>query len=215
MLEKLSKKSENWCGFFVAIYNILQWKKIYIYIWDFGLVHLAWNIPYALCMYEQKYILSKKYRELIIQKARLKRLSKTFLTLSWHHCPSYWRRVRAQNRRKRADLWEKNSWILHHDNAPSHKAIIVNEFLAKNSTNIIEQPPYSSDMAPADFFFFPKRKLSLRGTRFQSIENIKENSRRELKSIPENAFKKCFYDWIVRWHKCTYYFGRGLLKAIK
>ena len=33
------------------------------------------------------YILSKKYRELIIQKARLKRLSKTFLTLSWDHCP--------------------------------------------------------------------------------------------------------------------------------
>ena len=32
------------------------------------------------------YILSKKYRELIILKARLKRLSKTFLTLSWYHC---------------------------------------------------------------------------------------------------------------------------------
>ena len=33
--------------------------------------------------------LSKKYQELIIQKARLQRLSKTFLTLSWHHCPLY------------------------------------------------------------------------------------------------------------------------------
>ena len=30
---------------------------------------------------------------------------------------------------------------------------------------------------------------------------LKENSRRELKSIPENAFKKCFDDWIIRWHK--------------
>ena len=39
------------------------------------------------------------------------------------------------------------------------------EFLAKNSTNIIEQPPYSPDMAPADFFC-PKFKLPLRGTRF-------------------------------------------------
>ena len=26
---------------------------------------------------------------MIIQKARLKRLSKTFLTLIWHHCPLY------------------------------------------------------------------------------------------------------------------------------
>lgn len=112
------------------------------------------------------------------------------------------RRLREQIRRKRPDLWKTNSWILHHDNAPSHKAIIVKEFLTKNSTNIIEQPPYSPDMAPADFFLFPKLKLPLRGTRFQSIEDIKENSRRELKSISENAFKKCFDDWIIRWHKC-------------
>ena len=44
---------------------------------------------------------------------------------------------------------------------PSHKAIIVNEFLAKNSTKIIEQPPYSPNMALADFLFFPKLKLPL------------------------------------------------------
>ena len=99
------------------------------------------------------------------------------------------------------DLWKENSWILHHDNAPSHKVIIVNEFMAKNSTNIIEQPPYSPDMAPADFFLFPKHK-SLRGTRLQSIEDMKENSWRILKSIPTNAFKKCFDDWIICWYKC-------------
>ena len=57
-------------------------------------------------------------------------------------------------------------------------------------------------MAPPDFFLFPKLKLPLLGPRFQSIEDIKENSRRELKSIPENAFKKCFDDWIIPWHKC-------------
>ena len=57
-------------------------------------------------------------------------------------------------------------------------------------------------MAPADFFLFPKLKLPLQSTRFQSKEDIKENSRRELKRIPENAFKKCFDDLIIRWHKC-------------
>ena len=115
---------------------------------------------------------------------------------------SVMRRLREQIRRKRPDLWKDNSWILHHDNAPAHKAIIVNEFLAKNSTNLIEQPPYSPDLAPADFFLFPKLKLPLRGTRFQSIEDIKENSRRQLTSIPKSAYKKCFDDWIIRWHKC-------------
>ena len=98
--------------------------------------------------------------------------------------------------------------------SPSHKAIIVNEFPAKNSTNIIEQLPYSPHMAPADFFLFPKLKLPLQGTCFQSIENMKENWRRELKSITKNAFKKCFDDWIIRWRKCI--ISRGAyLKAIK
>ena len=85
------------------------------------------------------------------------------------------------------------------------------EFLTKNSTNIIEPPPYSIDMAPADFFLFPKLKLPLRGTHFQSIEDIKETLRQELESIPQNAFKKCFDDWIIRWNKCIIsgggYFG--------
>ena len=37
---------------------------------------------------------------------------------------------------------------------PSHKAITVNDFLAKNSRNIIEQSPYSPDIALADFISF-------------------------------------------------------------
>ena len=35
----------------------------------------------------------------------------------------------------------------------------LNHAKAKNSTNIIEQPPYSPDMAPADIFLIPKLKL--------------------------------------------------------
>lgn len=112
------------------------------------------------------------------------------------------RRVRDAIRRKRPELWKNNSWILHHDNAPCHKAIIVTEFLTKNSTNIIDQAPYSPDMAPCDFFLFPKLKLPLRGRRFESIEAIKQNSTKELKAIPETAYKKCFDDWKKRWHMC-------------
>ena len=93
------------------------------------------------------------------------------------------KRLRERIGRERADLWKENSWILHHDNASSHKAIIVNEFLAKN------------------LFLFLKLKLPLRGTHFQSIEDIKENLRRELKSVPEIALEKCFDDWIIRWHE--------------
>ena len=104
--------------------------------------------------------------------------------------------LKRANSTKKARFVERKFLDLHHDKAPSHKVVVggikVNEFLTKHSTNTIQQPPYAPDMAPADFFLFPKLKLPLRGTRFQSIEDVKENSRRELNSIPEAAFKKCF-----------------------
>ena len=89
---------------------------------------------------------------------------------------------------------------------------------SRKSTYITEQPPYSSDIAPAYFFLFPKLKLPLRDTRFQSIEDIKENSRRKLKLIPENAFKKCIDDWIIRCHEFIIsggaYFGGDKIKGL-
>ena len=70
-------------------------------------------------------------------------------------------------------------------------------------------------MAPADFFLFPKLKLPLRGTRFQSTEDIKEKSRRLLKSIPKNAFKKCFDDLIIRWYISVLFREGAYLKGDK
>ena len=125
------------------------------------------------------------------------------------------KRLRENNRRKRPDLWKDNTWFLHHDNTPPHKAIVVQEFLAKNSTNVIEQAPYSPDMAPYDFFLFLKLKLQLRGRRFESIEAIKENSLKKLKAIPQRAYQRCMEDWVQPWNHCvalsgTYFEGENL-----
>ena len=75
-------------------------------------------------------------------------------------------------------------------------------FMAKHETTVIAQPPYSPDLAPCDFFLFPKLKYPLRGTRDESIQAIKRNSLKELKAIPAEAYKKCMENWINRWHAC-------------
>ena len=64
------------------------------------------------------------------------------------------------------------------------------------------QPPHSPDMAPCDFFLFPKIKRTLKGRRFTAIDDIKSTSLKELKAIPKIEFEKCFEDWKKRWHKC-------------
>ena len=105
------------------------------------------------------------------------------------------RRLREAVRQKRKDLWANNSWILHHDNAPSHSTIIIREFLIKNKTNTIQQPSNSPDMAPCDFFLFDRVKKRLRGTRFNSRKEVMEKSKTAL-TIPTIEFQKCFESWI-------------------
>jgi [histone H3]-lysine36 N-dimethyltransferase SETMAR len=72
-------------------------------------------------------------------------------TVNKEYYLSVMRRLKEQIRRKRLDLRKAIFRILRYGNVPSHRAIIVNEFSIKHSTNTIEQPPYSPDMAPANF----------------------------------------------------------------
>ena len=91
---------------------------------------------------------------------------------------------------------------MHHDNAPSHTALVLRDHFDKNSTLIVPQPPYSPDMAQCDFWLFPKLKRPNRGHRFETIEEIQAESKKALKAIAEIEFNKCFDDWKKRWHKC-------------
>lgn len=124
-------------------------------------------------------------------------------TVNKEYYLSVLKRLRDAVRRKRPELWSNNSWLLHDDNAPSHRAHIVRDYLTKHQVNTILQPPYSPDMAPCDFFLFPKLKLPLRGKRFESLETIKENATKELKSIPTEAYKMCMDKWVERWRMCV------------
>jgi histone-lysine N-methyltransferase SETMAR len=63
------------------------------------------------------------------------------------------RRLRENIRRKRPDLWWAKNWILHDENTPRHRALIVRQFLANHNKLSLPHPPYSPDLAPADFFF--------------------------------------------------------------
>jgi transposase len=67
-----------------------------------------------------------------------------------------------------------------HDNAPLYTAVLTHQFLAKNKIAVIPHPPYSPDLAPCDFFLFPKMKLKLKGRRFDTIEEIQAETQKVL-----------------------------------
>ncbi|XP_023723477.1 protein GVQW3-like [Cryptotermes secundus] len=64
------------------------------------------------------------------------------------------------------------------------------------------QPPCSPDLAPADFFLFPKVKSSLKGHHHGTLSAIKEACTRTLKDLPESAYQGTFVSWQRRWQKC-------------
>jgi len=79
-------------------------------------------------------------------------------------------RLRENVRRKRPDQWQNNTWLLHHDNAPAHAALLTRPFLTDNNMTVVPHPPYSPDLAPSDFLLFPKPKMKIKGRRFQTVE---------------------------------------------
>ena len=60
-------------------------------------------------------------------------------------------------------MCESCDWFLLHDNAPSHNARIVKQFLAQRKVTVLDHPPYSPDLAHADYFLFRKVKSHLKG----------------------------------------------------
>ena len=56
------------------------------------------------------------------------------------------------------------------------------EFLAKHQITQVTQPPYSP-LVPCNFWLFPKLKSSLKGKRFQTFDEIQENTMGQLMEI--------------------------------
>jgi hypothetical protein len=112
------------------------------------------------------------------------------------------KRLGEKVRRKRPELFASNSWILHYDNAPAHKALSVREIFATKQISVLEHPAYSPDLAHSDIFLFPNIKEILKGTHFDDFDDIRSNTKAALKAIPQNEFQNYFEGWTRRWHRC-------------
>ncbi|UYV73896.1 hypothetical protein LAZ67_11001326 [Cordylochernes scorpioides] len=77
------------------------------------------------------------------------------------------RRLKRRIARVRTDI--KDTVKLHHDNATSHTAFIITNFLARSNTSVIPHPPYSPDLAPCDFFLFPRLKRDMKGKHWETV----------------------------------------------
>jgi transposase len=92
---------------------------------------------------------------------------------------------------------------LHQDKAPAHNALYVKQFLANKNITVLEHPPYSPDLAPSDFYLFPKIKSVLIGTHFVSVEDVKEKMAEILNTLTKRELRNCFEHWQHHMQLCV------------
>jgi histone-lysine N-methyltransferase SETMAR len=103
-------------------------------------------------------------------------------------------------KKKRPEMASRE-WFIHWDNAPVHTAAVVQDWLAANKIQVLEQPPYPPDLAPADYFLFRRVKEELAGLRLtpESLKNTREGV---VRSIGVDKFAAAFRHWLDRFNKC-------------
>ena len=78
--------------------------------------------------------------------------------------------------------------MLLYDNASAHSVIRVRQFLAQKMVAVLDRPPYSPDLALADFFLFPRLKAAIKVARFVDVNAIKDHVKAVMRLIPQEVF---------------------------
>ena len=81
-------------------------------------------------------------------------------------------------------LFKSGQWHFHQDNAPVHNSILVTDYLSKMGIKTVPHRPYSPDLAPCDFWLFPK----LTSCRYKRIEEMKEAVTKVIDTLRQEDF---------------------------
>ena len=98
---------------------------------------------------------------------------------------------------KRLALFKSDLCHFHQDNAPVTNSILVTDYLTKTGINTVLHPFYSPDLAPGDFWLFPK----LRVCRYETIEEMKEAVTKAIDTLTQEDFHGAFQK-VFEQYKC-------------
>ena len=94
-----------------------------------------------------------------------------------------------------------------HDNTSSHKCEVVKSFWLLKKVKVLNQPPYSTDLSPCDFFLFQRLKEMLSGNKYTSRSSLGSAIYQCLQQIPKEDYLSAFRDWVKRLQKCVSVIG--------
>ena len=105
---------------------------------------------------------------------------------------------RKRFRWKRSALSKSGQWHFQQDNAPVHNSILVTDYMSKMGIKKVPHRPYSPDLAPCDFWLFPK----LTGCRYETIEEMKEAVMKVIDMLTQEDFHGAFQKLLEWYNMC-------------
>ncbi len=111
-------------------------------------------------------------------------------------------RLRERIRHKCPDLLCTKEFLIHHDNASPYMVNNTMDYLRDNNMQLLPHPPNNPDLAPVDYFLFGRLKSSLRGHRFQNVDDMQTAVFRELQAINKQEFHDALNFLPLCWMKC-------------
>ena len=106
--------------------------------------------------------------------------------------------MRRKTHKNRPDLLGDGPLILH-DNARPHLGKVVTDLLSKYEWEVLPHAPYSPDMSPPDFDFFPKLKEPMPGHRFSSLEEVSAAVTRAIRGLNKSGTLNGIENLPKRW----------------
>ena len=122
-------------------------------------------------------------------------------TITGEYYASLLRQLRIKIKSKRRGKLSKGVLLLQ-DNAPVHNAHVATTTARDCGYEILPHPPYSPDLAPSDFYLFPKLKSDLAGQRHISNSAVIEAVNAYFDEANSEFFLTGLMMLPKRWAKC-------------
>lgn len=122
-------------------------------------------------------------------------------TINGEYYASELRQLREQIKKKRRGKLSRGVWLLQ-DNAPAHTSQVAIAAASECGFRILPHPPYSPDLAPSDFFLFPRLKMDLRGRKFSTDDDVILAVEDFLEGCDKSWFCEGLMMLEKRWTKC-------------
>ena len=109
--------------------------------------------------------------------------------------------------------WKTDEWVLfHQDNAPAHKSVVAMAAVHYCGFELADHPPYSSDLAPSDYFLFPNIKKHLAGKQYRTNDEVISAVEDFFEDQDESFHTTGIHALQHRWEKYTWTTGKTMLK---